>query len=318
MVAYFDLENLESFLKQPKNDFYHDCLKLLKKQLDLSFNFNKEEFKKSDDLMNFIKILSDGVGDKKIKYIPEKFPARNIKSNSHRLFSIDELLSVYFINNEDLEKLKAKEDLLIADIGEEMILFKLLFLGNDDYKFEKKINIKNDFTDWGKLVDFYTPHTDIIIVDNFILSDSSLIDTNLKNIIGNSLKDASRKKVNILIFIREDEYKTNLNDLKKIIVPCIKAKCTDDPNITIIKHYREHDRTILRNMLRIYSGDTFNYFWNNGSLKTNGKEIHFSSIADKDNYKLYKNTLSDLQNIIDTALAEKIIGDKESRFLKFK
>lgn len=317
MVAYFDLENLESFLKQPKDEFYNDCLKLIKKQLDLSFNFTKEDFKKSEDLMSFIKLLSDGVGDKVIKYIPEKFPERNIKSNSHKYFSTDELLSVYFINNEDLNKLKAKDDLLIADIGEEIKMFKILFLNNDDYKLERKINIKKDFINWGKITDFYTPHTDIIIVDNFILSDQTLIETNLKSLLENSLIEGCRKKLNIILFIKGDQLKIELSDLKSIVFPCIKAKYTDAPNITIIKHYAEHDRTILRNMLRVYSGDTFNYFWANGNIKTNGKEIHFSSIADKENYKLYKNTLTDLQAIVDNAVAGNIIGDKKSRFINF-
>ena len=68
MTAYFDIENLESFLAQPKNEFFDDCRKLLRKQLDLSFNFRKEDFKKSEALMHFLKDLSEGIGDKKISY----------------------------------------------------------------------------------------------------------------------------------------------------------------------------------------------------------------------------------------------------------
>lgn len=317
MVAYFDLENLESFLKQPKDDFYHDCLKLIKKQLDLSFNFNKEDFKKSEDLMNFIKLLSDGVGDKVIKYIPEKFPARDIKSNSHKDFSIDELLSVYFINNSDLKKLKEKDDLLIADIGEEIGMFKTLFLKNDDYKFELKLRIGEEFSSWKIFKNFQTSHTDIIIVDNYILTDKSLIPTNLNGIIDNSLVDNCRKILNIVIFVKGDQMNIDYTELKTLINVLVKAKYVDSPNVTIIKHYVEHDRTILRNLLRIYSGDTFNYFLANGNKITRGKEIHFSSIADKNNYKLYKNTLSDLQTIVNNAVAGNIIGDKKSRFINF-
>lgn len=317
MVAYFDLENLESFLKQPKDDFYHDCLKLIKKQLDLSFNFNKEDFKKSEDLMSFIKLLSDGVGDKVIKYIPEKFPARDIKSNSHKDFSIDELLSVYFINNSDLKKLKEKDDLLIADIGEEIGMFKTLFLKNGDYKFELKLRIGEEFSSWKIFKNFQTSHTDIIIVDNYILTDKSLIPTNLNGIIDNSLVDNCRKILNIVIFVKGDQMNIDYTELKTSISVLVKAKYVESPNVTIIKHYVEHDRTILRNLLRIYSGDTFNYFLANGNKITRGKEIHFSSIADKENYKLYKNTLSDLQAIVNNAVAGNIIGDKKSRFINF-
>jgi len=317
MVAYFDIENLESFLKQTKDEFYSDCLKLIKKQLDLSFNFSKEDFKKSDDLMNFIKLLSDGVGNKVIKYIPEKFPGRNIKSNSHRDFSVDELLSVYFINNDDLHKLKVRDDLLIADIGEEIEMFQLLFLKNNDYKFEKKLRIGEEFNNWDVFKNFHTSHVDLIIVDNFILSDKSLITTNLNGIIENSLKDGCRKILNIILFVRSNEINVDFSDLKTSINQIVTKKYTDEPKLTIIKHYTEHDRTILRNMLRVYSGDTFNYFLSNGTKNTKGKEVHFTSIADKENYRLYLETLADLQKIIDGAISANILGDKKSRFLNF-
>ncbi|MDV3747152.1 hypothetical protein CMU21_04835 [Elizabethkingia anophelis] len=317
MVAYFDLENLESLLKQQKNDFYYDCLKLIKKQLDLTFNFSKEEFKKSEDLMNFIKVFSDGVGDKEVKYIPEKFPGRDIKSNSHKDFSIDELLSVYFINNNDLHKLKTKDDLLIAEIGEEIEMFKVLFLKNDDYKFEKKLRIGTEFNNWGVFKNFHTSHVDLIIVDNYILSDKSLVETNLNGIIENSLKDDCRKVLNIILFVRNDEVNIKFSELKTSINKIVTQKYIDKPKLTIIKHYTEHDRTILRNMLRVYSGDTFNYFLSNGTKATKGKEVHFTSIADKENYKLYLKTLADLQKIIDEAIDTNIEGDKKSRFFKF-
>lgn len=317
MTAYFDIENLESYLAQPKNDAFDDSLKMIKKQLDLSFNFSKEEFKKSEALSQFIKIFSDGIGDKKIKFIQDKFPARNLKSNSHNTFSIDELLSVYFINDETLHKLKNKEELLIADIGEEMEMFKLLFLHNDDYKFEKKLAIGSQFNSWSNLADFYCPFIDLIIVDNFILSDSSLFETNLKGIIENVTKEGVRKKINIVIFMKPDQENVPFNTLKSDLKRIVEDKFTDAPNITIVKHYVEHDRTILKNFVRIYSGDTFNYFLSSGQKNTKGREIHFSSIADKENYHLCKSLLTDLQKIIDSSRTENIAGDKVSRFLKF-
>ena len=261
MTAYFDIENLESYLAQPKNEAFDDTLKMIKKQLDLSFNFSKEEFKRSDALLQFIKTLSEGIGDKKINYIPEKFPPRNLKSNSHNNFSAEELLSVYFINDETLHKLKNKEDLLIADVGEEMPMFKMLFLNIDDYKFEKKLRIGSQFQSWSDFNNYYCPYTDLIIVDNFILSDVSLFETNLKGIVVNTLKDNIRKKINIIIFLKADQENVSFSDLKANLKSLVEAKYTDSPNITIVKHYAEHDRTILKNFVRVYSGDTFNYFF---------------------------------------------------------
>ena len=317
MTAYFDIENLESFLAQPKNEFFDDCRKLLRKQLDLSFNFRKEDFKKSEALMHFLKDLSEGIGDKKINYYENKFPLRSIKSNSHKDFSNEELLSAYFINDETIDKLKNKEELLIADVGEEMNLFRMLFLNNTDYKFERKLRIGDQFTAWEDFNNFYCPYIDSIIVDNFILSDKSLFETNLKGIVRNTLKDGIRKKINIIIFLKADQENVPFNELKSEIRKIVEEKYTDAPNVTIIKHYTEHDRTILKNFVRVYSGDTFNYFLSDGSKTTKGKEIHFSSIADKENYNLYLRMLSDLQKIVDNSLSQNIVGDKESRFLNF-
>lgn len=317
MTAYFDIENLKSFINQPKNDLFNDSLKLIKKQLDLTFNFEKEEFKKSDELMNFLKILSDGVGDKIIKYNKDKFPVRNIKSNSHKDFSNEELLSAYFIDDTTIDKLKNKHELLIASVGEEMELFKMLFLHNNDYKFEKKLRIGTEFTSWNDFNQFYCPYIDLIIVDNFILGDRSLIETNLKGIIKNTLKDGIRKKINIVIFLKPDTGSITFAELSSEIKHLVEEKYTDSPNVTIVQHHTEHDRTILKNFVRVYSGDSFNYFLSSGTKTTKGKEVHFVSIADSENYKLYLGMLSDLQNTINISESKNIIGDKESRFLNF-
>ena len=318
MIAYFDLENLISFLKQPKDDLFQDCLKLLKKQLDITFNFNKEDLKSFDEGIIFLKILSEGLGEKKIKFNSEKFPARTLKSNSHSDFNIEELLSVYFINDSNLNSLSNKDELLIADIGEEMRMFKTLFLNNNDYKFDKKLRIGTEFPSWKTLQNYKSPFIDLIIVDNFILSDKSLFETNLKGIIENTLGLVSRKKINIIIFLKSNQDNIPFRELETEIQKIVIEKCKEVPNITLIKHYSEHDRTILLNFIRIYSGDTFNYFLSNGRTTTKGKEIHFVSIAEKENYNLYIEMLKDLQKIIDNSKQESIIGDKKSRLLKFK
>lgn len=317
MTAYFDIENLESYLAQPKNEAFDDSLKMIKKQLDLSFNFSKEEFKKSEALLQFIKTLSEGIGNKKINYIPEKFPTRSLKSNSHNNFTVEELLSVYFINDDSLDKLKNKEDLLIADVGEEMKIFKMLFLHNEDYKFERKLRIGSQFQSWVDFGNYYCPYMDLIIVDNFILSDTSLFETNLQGLIENTLKEGLRKKVNIIIFLKADQENIPFSELKSKLKSLVEEKYTDSPNITVVKHYTEHDRTILKNFVRVYSGDTFNYFLSNGQKTTKGKEIHFVSIADKENYNLYLEMLADLQKIIDNSQASNIVGDRKSKFLNF-
>jgi hypothetical protein len=318
MVAYFDLENLLSFIGQPKDDFFYDCKKLLTKQLDITFNFKKDELKHSELGLQFLKSFTENSGEKEIKFIENKFPKRNLKSNTHKDFTIDELLSVYFINDENISSLVNKNELLIADIGEEMSMFRSLFLNNSDYKLEKKLRIGSDFSSWEDLEQFQSPLTDLIIVDNYILGDISLFETNLKGLVKNSITSGIRKTINIIIFYKPDSKGVSFRDLKNELKAIVREKCVESPNITTIKHYAEHDRTILKNFIRINSGDSFNYFLSTGKKTTKGKEIHFSSIADKENYALYIELLKDLQKIIDNANATSIEGDKKSRFLKFQ
>ncbi len=317
MNAYFDLKNLESFLDQPNNDFKHDCIRLLKRNLDVNFNFNKNELKSNERGLQLLKSFSEGVGETSLKFLENKFPERSIKSNSHKDFTIDQLLSAFFINDETLYKLKDKEELLIAEPGEELELFKLLFLNNDDYKFDKKLRIGSQFKSWNDLEQFYRPFTDLIIVDNFLLSDISLIENNLIQILKQSVKEGIRKKINVIIFIKTDHFPANFGEIKARMIEVIKNCCTDEPNITVIKHNTEHDRTIIKNSIRIYSGDTFNYFLSTGGKTTQGKEIHFSSIADKENYDLYIELINDLQKTLEIIPKGNIIGDKQSRLLKF-
>jgi hypothetical protein len=318
MVAYFDLENLISFLNQPKDELFDDCMRVIKKQLDLTFNFKKEELINFEEGLIFLKKLTEGVeNEKKIKFIEEKFPARSLKSNTHNHFNTEQLLSVYFINDSNLNSLMNREELLIADVGDEIKMFKTLLLNNNDYKFDKKLRIGSEFSSWKILQEYKSPFIDLIIVDNFILSDKSLFETNLKGIIENTLVSESRKKINILIFLKSNQNNIPFEELKTKIKSIVVNKCKEVPNITLIKHYSEHDRTILLNFIRIYSGDSFNYFLSNGQTTTKGKEIHFVSIVEKENYKLYIEMLKDLQKIINNSKQDSIIGDKKSRLLKF-
>ena len=82
----------------------------------------------------------------------------------------------------------------------------------------------------------------------------------------------------------------------------------------------EHDRTIITNYKRIYSGDTFSFFNKQGDRITKGKEIGYSSFGNAENHKLGREVFNDLQKQIDSLKANNpdyIIGDKECNYLTF-
>lgn len=319
MVAYFDLENLESLFQQRRTTFHDKCYELLREELDLTFNFNKEEIKSRTTLQFLPNLLSQGAKNNKHEFLSDKFPERPLKSNSHNQFNIDQLNSLFFINDENLSALKDKDDLLIADIGEELELFSLLFLRTNKYQFEEIIPL-SQFQSWNDITKYECPFSDLIIVDNFLLKDERLFECNLFSMVKTLISNCVSKKINVVIIVKKGEITTQftLDQIKSDLSKLIEDKLGVKPNVTIICTYRVHDRFILRNYQFISSGDTFNnYYHTNGSLKSNGEFLSFRSIANKTYLKTYKLLHAKYQDIINTTAASDIIGSKKSRFFNF-
>ena len=70
---------------QKSNPLYFDSLKLLKRQLDLRFNFSKDRLKENTTLTPLIPILTSGLGNTQITFNND-FPSRPLKSNSANVF----------------------------------------------------------------------------------------------------------------------------------------------------------------------------------------------------------------------------------------
>lgn len=325
MKLYIDKENLQSFISNSKDPLYADCTKTMQRQLDITFNFSKDELKSDEFLLKWFSVLTEGVNDTKKVFNEAKFPDRPLKSNSYNGFDLTQLSAIYLINDEKISVLKDKGAILIGDIGEEIEVFKQLFLHHNDYKFDKKIKIgSSEFSSWNDLSLYSFVTSDIIIIDSFILSDNSLIDSNLISYL-KTLCSKARCKVNIVIYTNTKEANVSYAVLSQSIRDAIESITGIKPNITLIKYrdqknvesVAEHDRTIFTNYLRVYSGDTFNYFKSDGSKITKGREIHYNGFADKENHKLALELIADIQNNIDSLPSDVVEGDKKSNFLNF-
>lgn len=324
MDIYIDKENLLSLINSRTESLYHDCLKTLKKQLNVFFNFPKEDLKADEKLMTWYADFSQGVGENNTFVFGDIFPPRPLKSTTYKSFNSNHLSSVYLINDERFDALNNTGTLLMSKPGEEIELFNKLFLFQKDYIFEKRWRICSpSFNSWNHLTAFSLPLSDIIIVDPFILknkdTDKDTIDVNLIAYL-EILSENINVKTNIIVF-------TNPNNIDvdyPVLLPKIKAvfnRTTNvKPNFTLVKTSKEHDRTIITNYLRIKSGDTFNFFNNQGQRITKGKEIEYSSLANAENHKLALEVIKDLQiqiNSLKINNPEFIIGDKECNYLTF-
>lgn len=324
MDIYIDKENLLSLINFKAENLYNDCIKTLKKQLNVFFNFPKEELKADEKLMSWYTDFSQGVGENNTFVFGTNFLPRPLKSNSHKSFNSHQLSSVYLINDEKTDLFKASGTILIGKPGEEIEILNSLFLYQNDYLFDKKWKIgAANFEKWSDLANYSLPSTDIIIVDPFVCSDHTLLEHNLLPFLS-CIASKVKTKINIVIYTNNDS-SLKYEYLSPIIRKTVNALSGANPNFTLIKYTdkrgvpskAEHDRTIFTNYIRIYSGDTINYFGNIGKL-TKGREIHYSSLARDENYQLAFELINDLQNNIDFLNKNGgVEGDKISGYLTF-
>jgi len=329
MYLYIDRENIIALAQSHKNALYNDCIKAIKKQLNVFFNFSKKELKTDDTLMNWFRLLTEGIDTtNNFTFLDEYiFPSRPIKENCISEFTANKLCAIYLLNDENINSLKVTGAVLVGSPGEEIQVFNRLFLLQNDYDFHKDIAIGGpELTSWNDLAKYAMPITDIVFIDSFILVDASLIPSNLIPYL-ELLCSNARTAVNIILYVDFECINVDLTTLKNQIKASIELITGHKPTFTLIRyrsrrgvdHLGEHDRTIFTNYVRIKSGDTYNYFLSDGSKYTTGRELTYNSLAKKESHNLAKKLIQDLQANIDflKTNGESITGDKVSNFLNF-
>ena len=184
--------------------------------------------------------------------------------------------------------------------------------------------------DWSAFGNNSSPCTDIILVDQYVFSQSEVeYEVNSYALLEQLCKWTKGTAINIVIFTLRgykdaDTYTTIPFN---IIMRNLKRRLGDlvgvEPNITfvIMPGKVKHDRTILTNYKMYTSGDSFKYFKDgvNVSLCTHGDWMYINSLHDNDNFQNAKDYVHDLQDVIDGVKdgLMSILGDKKSFFLKF-
>lgn len=322
MDLYFDKENLESLMMNHSHELFNDILKVIKNQLNVYLNFGKDDVISSEALIAFYKLSTSGVGTSSMKFLDDEiFPPRPLKSNSANTFNTSQRSSIFLINDDDNEKLKSAGSILMGGVGEEIEVFRQIFLFLDDYLFDRELRIGSpEFNSWDCLKPYITPLTDIIVIDPFIFKNSEpepeTIDVNLIKWLC-CLCEKARTKVNIVIVHNPNEKSYELIDIKHRIVDSLGSVLGKKPLVTFIGSYREHDRTIITNYMRI-TGNTFTYWSVSGRKITKGKEVVLKSLARRQYHDNALNAIHDIQNILDDVSGDgSIFGDKSSNFLHF-
>lgn len=330
MKAYIEKANAESLAASSSKTMYMDCMRMLKKHCSIDFNFPKEDLKASSELMKwFTTFFTDGVGQNSLHFDEPSILPRPLKSNMHKLINTNpkNLSSIYLLDGDDVQRTKDIGTLLIAPVGQEVETLSNLIFEDGQYNYPIDVT---QFKSWNEITTFISPLTDIILVDRFILSDSSLYEANLYTIL-KELCQYLKAKINIVIFTLPEYYDNNTKLTYKpsfdIIRKNIKNKVEQvtgyPPAVTIIlsRELEEHDRTLFTNYKTFVSGDSFNYLNSQGELITDGRYLYVSSHVYTNNDKIFEKFYTDMQQLVDKIKQKNnpdlIKGDKESNYLNF-
>ena len=330
MELYIDINNLKSFIKSKDSDDYDDCKRMLRRQLHVVYNFDKEMLKSEPILQQFVTMISEGRGlsEESDKFLPSTaiFPERPIKANSYSNWNWRELSSVYLLDDSDSRKLKNKGCVLLGEAGEELSILMKLFCGMD-YDFHHLYDLQKNFNSWEQLTaDNQTlPCTDIIINDRYLFANTyDLVECNLRPLL-TVLAGNVKNRINVVVFTKNKTLLEFGKDKADAIFKNTLFKVTGmKPNVTFVTSNDNdkipHDRFIVTNYRLIRSGDSFLYFDTKGKKITNGGALDIDSMANHETYTFVQSLLEKLQasyNEIKRLNNDMIIGSKESKYINF-
>jgi len=308
MVVYFDKENFISLFKLlNKSSRGDDILRMLKRQVNIHFNFDVETLAEEEFIL-FEEFQSGVDADWKFTHIENRVK-RPLNEGS-----FPDKSSIYLIDEEDLRLIKEKRLVLLGGLGEEIDILESLFFDKRDYGFHYQVGIaKNKFSDWNQINPFVYPFTYLILVDRYMFKSNNLplFDFN----IGKILREFYLGKTGMskLIFVyqvdpfadKSSKYYDegpDFSELKKRIKTTIKSvsKYCKMPEIFFFgipngKILDEHDRHIFSNYVRIKSGDSLIYFDSTGKIISKSSEVDFFSLAYR-NYRENSNSIIDKVN----------------------
>lgn len=333
MRVYIDKPNLLSFFSNKDNSLFDDCLRMLKSQSDLFFNFPKRCLIDDERLQSVILQLTSGTKDSPMpKFSEMPFPPRPLKSNMHNDFvNREDLTALYLVDDDKVKSVQDKGNVLVGGVGQEVDTLSKMFF--EDYQYSKSFVPEKDMGNWNALESTVRPCTDIIITDRYIFSSLELIEYNLYSYLTVLGGGYQNKKTNVVIFTcssqeikvngKKQYFTPNWEEIKSNLKSHIKRVSGTSPNVTIVALRRvgEHDRTIFTNYNNSYSGDSLTYYdskWNYISTCRH-YAVHSHGLRSNLTSGLY--FVDDMQGVLNEMVSTKdkgiIVGDKKSNFLNF-
>ena len=343
MKLYLDNDNLFSLVQQlkryPDKEIVNDCLRMLKKQLTLVYNFRKEDIDEQLYQLWFNnQVQGRGSQENSDLFCSPPFPHRPIGVNSFVKANWETVSSTYLCSGADIDRFYEKQSILFSRNNEEIGTLQKLFW--EDYSFSHTyILTRGDISyGWKELeTDGHClPCTDILLVDRYLFVDPSSFKDNLFPLI-QRLTCRVNAPVNLVVFVERKDYHSD--DFVQLVSALSKSRGNNQHPlyVTIIvyppsmeggkglKKTVPHDRFILTNYRRFCSGPSFgSYFGKNREVATTGMDLTVHSLANMNEY-LNARFLVDFfqKNVIDRiqrlpTSSSYIYGAKRSNMFVFK
>ncbi len=292
MTTYFDKANLISFFKQvDEHRFGDDVLSILKKQLNLFFNFSLDSI--SEELEDQLSEFTEGVGRNRDK-LTIKFSDKDI-FNDRPVSTVKNTNGIYLLESIEAKLLNSYM-YLMANVGDEInTLQKLIINEYDSSLHEQRTISEADFNSWDKVIKYIRPFNSMVIVDRYMFSGSAagnlgMFEYNLKKFLAHSFEKIQGQPRLVFIFqIKANRAQPEMGpDSGEMISKIVKAVKTKNkhckrPEVALVyvsnTFSDEHDRSIITNYFRIKSGDTFVYFNSTNTIITNSSDLDFYSLG---------------------------------------
>lgn len=313
MKLYIDKENLISLMKSIAQDGFDECRRSVRENLDVQYNFSKEEIHSNPLLEGWFSRFGEGVGVKGEQYfvpenVPNVCPPRPLKEDFYNSMYGNGFTAIYLLNDDNIcDLISQKYCVLIGKVGEETKVLSSLLLKNTERMLKEIISWK-DFCP-------PLPLSDIIICDNYYFKNEYTYNKNDNEIIRTLISDRVKSPVNVIIITLKgaiDRYidlDKKQKEIKKLLNDLIGSE--ESSTVTILTTYKVHARCLFTNYYRIKS-DTGFYLIDN-PRKNNTVEI--KTHLDKHNESISQQLISDCQDIVNYAV--ECYGDRVSHLLKF-
>ena len=311
MVLYIDKENLISLVRSEDKACFVAYSNLIRKNLDIQYNFSKEEIRGDEFLTFWFSQLGSGVGGVQ-EFCPPRniVPKRPMKSNFIKDLDASGRSALFFLN--DIDKCTAVESkccVMVSKIGDELSKLKAVFQPDEQGEI-----LTYRIADWGDFLP-KLPLSDIIICDNHYFKDKEVYEANENEIIRFLSSIPHESPVNVVIIVKDSEVDTKIElaeEQSRIKDLVKRASGSSKSTVTILTTNKTHDRALITNYYRVKQGSSFHI-----------KHIHvkhdisaeIKTHAIRKNHEFTVSLLNEYQDIASQPV--KCIGDKICNYLTF-